>query len=922
MLTPPTRQRWHALARAIRAHFGAAEQSALRVAGLFALFGVLWILLSDRVVETVVIPGYDPATLQTVKGLVFVLLSAGLVFLVARRGYARIRASELAEHRETEERFRRMVERSEEVFFYEQDAEGRFRYISPSVSGVLGYDPAALLGSSFDGLLSDEDEGSAELRRRGLQGGDRLPSYRLAVSHTTGRTVVLEIVERPVYGSPDPAAAPGPVALQGLARDVTERHDTLMKLRRRLEVEAGLARISSLLAAGVRDAPDRVTAELGRLLGTDAAALFLMEREQPKVEHAFEWRAAGMTIPDGASPAPLLPGGWLVDRLGRGDELRIEDADALPESARADREFLKRRGFRSVFALPLAGKDLSLAFIALYAREPRAWAADDLQTLRVAGRMVTTELERRRAEELLRLLSRAVDQSPASIIITDMAGDIVYVNPKFTAVSGYAPDEVIGRNPRLLQSGKHDVTFYRGLWETIMAGREWRGEIQNRRKDGDIFWEVAAISGVLAPSGEVTHFVAVKEDVTENRLLQKKFEQAQKMDAVGRLAGGLAHDFNNVLTAIHGHARLVLDQLDASQPQRDDIEEIVMAADRAAGVIRQLLHFSRRGGTSPEVVDLNDVVGGLKRMLRGLLSEEVRLEVELCTHPCLVRADRGQMEQILINLAINARDAMPGGGALRIGLTRTDRAEASEPVEAAGFGRSDEAASAESFVRITVTDTGTGMSPDVQQHVFEPFFTTKETGKGTGLGLATVYGMVQENGGWISFRSEEERGTTFTLHFPALEADMAPGAPLAEPASGNGVPRPGNEVVLVVEDEASVRSVVRRVLSRLGYTVLEASDGADAETRAAEYGGAIHLLLTDTVMPGMRGPEVARRLRARRPEIRVLLMSGYTFDEADPRALLEDADFIGKPFTPESLAAAVRNALDRLPTGGPESHSA
>ncbi len=996
-----------------RAALGAAERSALRVAGLFALFGSLWILLSDRVVERGWMLGYHPATLQTAKGIVFVVLSAVLIFEVARRAYRALAASEqrraeaqrishtgdwqldartgevvwsdelyrifgldprrtrvdvdtfrdavhpddralvaevvqgaladgepyqvehrivrpdgsiryvhargevwrrpdgtvggllgsvhdMTERREAEERFRLMVEGSEEVFFFEHDSAGRFTYLSPSVSRVLGYEPETLLGRPYHVLLMDEYEPSSDLTALALATGERQPAYRLAVSHASGRRLVLEIVERPIQTGPDSRG------LQGLARDVTDRESSDVMLRRRLEVEAALARISSHLATGKADAADRVVAEVGRLLGVDCASIHLLLGDTKRLERGYEWCAPGVELP---TSEPEEPGPWQLAELEEGSEIRIEDVAQLPPDT-VERVRLEARGIRSAVAMPLTGQDGTLGFIALYGLSPRRWLDEDVQTLRVVGRMTATELERHRAEERLRLLSRAVDQSPASIVMTDPSGDIVYVNPKFSAVTGYARDEVLGRNPRLLQSGHQSAAFYRDMWKTITSGREWRGEIQNRRKDGQLFWEVAAISPVLSSSGEITHYVAVKEDVTESRLLQRKFEQVQKMDAVGRLAGGLAHDFNNVLTAIRGHADLVLDRLPSDDARRADMEEIVNASDRAAGVIRQLLHFSSQGGTHPAVVELGEVARELHRMLDRLLGDEVVLEVDVPAEPCPIHADRGQIEQVLINLAINARDAMPDGGALRITVERVDVEDDPE---------SDRAElRAGDSVRVTVADTGSGMSEEVQRHVFEPFFTTKEPGKGSGLGLATAFGMVQQNRGHIGFRSEDGRGTTFTLHFPALPS---PALAVASGASAErgGVPQGGgDEVVLVVEDEPAVRAVVRRVLLRLGYTVLEAGDGPEAERTSAAHGGPIHLLLTDVVMPGIRGPEVARRLRSARPELGVILMSGHTFDEAaDPASLVDGAFFLAKPFTAEVLAATVRAAIDGVPGDSP-----
>jgi CheY-like chemotaxis protein len=349
----------------------------------------------------------------------------------------------------------------------------------------------------------------------------------------------------------------------------------------------------------------------------------------------------------------------------------------------------------------------------------------------------------------------------------------------------------------------------------------------------------------------------------------------------------------------------MLDEVAPTDALRDDVEEIVSASDRAAGVIRQLLLFSRRASSNPTVVDLKHAVDGIRRMLKRLLGEDVRLLVEAVAGACAIRADRSQIDQILMNLVINARDAMPDGGTLQIRLERVElRAEDVEERESLRPGW---------HVRLSVSDTGTGMDPEVQEHLFEPFFTTKDPGKGTGLGLATVFGMVRENDGHIEVRSDLGRGSTFTIHFP--EVPLQSVVPVTRPSGEPGLDVNDREspdrppVVLVAEDESAVRALVRRVLIRQGYEVLEACDGAEAEYVSDTYDGRIDLLLTDTVMPGLRGPEVAQRLALSRPELSILFMSGYTFDEATVHTIPEGAPFLSKPFTPEALDRAVRNAL-------------
>jgi two-component system, cell cycle sensor histidine kinase and response regulator CckA len=393
-------------------------------------------------------------------------------------------------------------------------------------------------------------------------------------------------------------------------------------------------------------------------------------------------------------------------------------------------------------------------------------------------------------------------------------------------------------------------------------------------------------------------------DVTERTQLEEQLRQAQKMEAVGRLAGGVAHDFNNLLTAIKGYGGLLMEALHPSDVRRADVQEINKAADRAAALTRQLLAFSRKQVLKPVVLDLNDVVADMESMLRRLIGEDVRLATGLSSDLGAVRADRGQLEQVLMNLVINARDAMPGGGALTVETANVDvRRRFVDRQLSVDPGH---------YVMLAVRDTGCGMDEETQQHIFEPFFTTKGVG-GTGLGLATVYGIVRQSGGFVRVESAPGVGTTIAVHLPRT-ADA--------PATGERVPSPapplaGRGTVLLCEDESAVRALARRVLEGQGYTVIEAAHGAAALAVAAAHAAEITLLVTDVVMPEMGGRELAEQLTAARPGLRVLYMSGYTDGDILRRGLArEGRAFLQKPFTPEDLARKVQAVL----TASPASH--
>ncbi len=509
--------------------------------------------------------------------------------------------------------------------------------------------------------------------------------------------------------------------------------------------------------------------------------------------------------------------------------------------------------------------------------------------------------ERNRMDEQLRQLSQAVEQSPASIVITDPAGSITYVNSKFTAASGYTYAEAVGKNPRLLKSGETPDEVYAQLWQAITSGQEWRGEFHNRKKNGELFWESASISPIYDGAGRITHFLAVKEDITDKKKLEAQFIQAQKMEVVGQLAGGVAHDFNNILAVIIGYCNLMTAELGPESPLRKYAEEIQQAADRAIGLTRQLLIFSRKQVVQPVVLDFNAVVQDLEKMLRRLVNEHIKMTVTPGKHLGHAYADAGYLGQVLMNLVVNARDAMPGGGQLTIA---TDNVTLDEKQAGTVAG-----AKPGDYVMISVSDTGIGMTDDVKAHLFEAFFTTKPSGQGTGLGLATCQTIVKQSGGCIGFHSEPGKGTTFNIYFPRVDQPLESDTHFIQ---AGPTPR-GTETLLVVEDEPAVRHLAASVLAGQGYTVLRAANGQDALQVAREHKGEpIRLVITDIVMPLMGGKVMAEWLKTAIPDLKILFTSGYT-DEVVAHAETQEVgiQFLAKPYTPAALARTVRELLDR-----------
>ncbi|HKQ60069.1 MAG TPA: response regulator [Candidatus Polarisedimenticolaceae bacterium] len=910
------------------------------------------------------------------------------------------------------------------------------------------------------------------------------------------------------------------------------------------------AEISGALRLGTsfRDMLQRCCAALVTHLDAAFARIWVLNEESGVLE--LQASAGMYTHLDG--PHSRVPvGQFKIGLIAQERQPHLTNA-VIGDPRVGDQAWAAREGMTAFAGYPLIVDDRLVGVLAMFSREPLASSV--FEALASIADGIAVGIRRRRGDELVRQLTVAVEQSPAAVMITDPEGRIEYVNECFCRTTGYATADVLGRTPALLKSGVTPPEVYRELWANVKAGREWHGELQNRKRDGSLFWNSVSISPVRDVSGRIAKFIAVEEDisrqkrdvealraseerfrqlaenieevffvmdadyretqyispayekvwgvpcrtlyenpssfldpippadrermlaniarlqhgeepgamefrvvppdgrtrwllshavpvrnergevyrisgvalditerktaeealraserrlrtlfetvnlivlsldaagnvdyvnpffleltgfaldevvgsnwferfvpggrsaellevfsqlmaseqhphyrnpiltkageersvawhntvlrdaegrpigtlsigedVTEHARLESQLRQAQKMEAVGRLAGGVAHDFNNLLTVIVGHAELSLKGLRTDDPLERHVQEIRKASERAAALTRQLLAFSRQQVLAPRVLDLNELVAGIEKMLRRLLGEDIQLVSTLAPQLGRVKADPGQLEQVVVNLAVNARDAMPDGGMLFIETSNRTL----EPGSAGDGG----AVPPGSYVVLKISDTGHGMDEKTQARIFEPFFTTKEAGKGTGLGLATVYGIVQQSGGFIGLRSEPGKGATFTVHLPrveqAVEALPAAAAPAANPT--------GTETVLLVEDEEGVRTLARAALAQSGYRVLEAANGGEALLLCERHASEIHLMVTDVVMPGMGGPELVRRLATLRPKMKVLFMSGYA-DRGLERAGVEAGlAFLEKPFRPAALIRKVRDTLD------------
>jgi PAS domain S-box-containing protein len=558
------------------------------------------------------------------------------------------------------------------------------------------------------------------------------------------------------------------------------------------------------------------------------------------------------------------------------------------------REVVKSMGVSAYAILPLLGRERAFGFLglAIVGRARRLGEIDILLAQEIAARAALA-IENYRLYETQRTTANSFTKiwraSPAAMSISTFGeGRFLDVNPEFVRLSGFSREEIVGhtgREPAMWV----DVATRDHIYKALGEHRSARDvEVRLRRKNGEVF--TALVSYELIELDGQTCLLSLGQDLTEYKRLQEQLRHAQKMDALGRLAGGIAHDFNNILTAISGYCELAVRSLPADAPALSHAMHILRSSQRASRLTKQLLAFGRQQILEPTPLDLNEVVRRMASMLRRLIGEDIVLALQLSPTPARVVADQGQLEQLLLNLVVNARDAMPRGGQLTVETSGVD----------ADDGR---------WVRLSVIDNGVGMDEATRARIFEPFFTTKESGKGIGLGLATVHGIVEQSGGRIMVESAPGQGTTFHVHFPET---TSPSRRAETPSPMPALPPLCRETLLLAEDDEEVREFVRVVLTQQGYRVLVAEDGEEALALAARVEDSIDLLVSDVVMPRMNGRELADRLCQVRPALRVLHMSGYPGDTIDRYGdLRPGAAFLQKPFTADALLKRVRALLDQ-----------
>jgi len=682
----------------------------------------------------------------------------------------------------------------------------------------------------------------------------------------------------------------------------TEREQRLLR-----QVAILAQRLLSARAEDLDHEIEECLQQTAAVAGADRSYLTVFGRRGAPTA-SYEWIRRGMEAqlpdqePDSAARFP-----WATERITRGEAIICTDPTKLPDEAGIEREQLVRRGVRSLLTLPIQPGERVIGYqIFECLWEPHDWTEAEISLLRVMTEIFASSVIARRTEAALRTSEtrfRAIaENAPQLIVELSAEAEILYVPHQVLQLLGYEGQAMLKRDV-MGYFHPDDANALEEMVAALRRGQKTRTEARVRHADGSWRWFDATAQMFRTETGE-PRVVVVADDVTERRQLrealresQAQLFQSQKMEAVGRLAGGVAHDFNNLLLVIGGNVQEALEDERLPASAREAARDALGAVDRAASLTRQLLSFSRRDLLHPRAVDLNEVVASMEALLARLVGEHIALTVELAAGPAVVRTDRGQLEQVLVNLAVNARDAMPEGGRL---LLRTETREFDDDhARLLGLERGGR------YHVAVVHDTGTGIDPQAVDHIFEPFYTTKEPGEGTGLGLSIVYSVAHQAGGAVRVLGEPGQGATFEVILPESESQVSDADDGVQAA-----PEVARGRLLLVEDEPAVRRLVTRMLERHGYDVVVAEDGDHALSLSREPGEPVDLLVSDVVMPGMGGPELARRLRESWPGLAVLFVSGYPRDFRPGDAPNDDA-FLAKPFTQEQLLRAVAAQVER-----------
>jgi PAS domain S-box-containing protein len=783
-----------------------------------------------------------------------------------------------------EEKFRSLFENAVEGIFLTA-ADGRYLSVNPALARMCGYaSPQEMTATVSNATRMYANPGFREEFKRLIAERGVIEGLEYELLRKDGTRAWISENAHAVRD-----ASGKIVSYEGTVQDISERK------RSELERQATTEIIHSVSATdNLDDLLHMIHGALGNVLYAENCFVALFEPSTGMFHFPF------VVDQHDVAPPPQKIGRSCtayVYRTGQPTLIPQDVFDTLVERGEVE---LVGTPSPSWLGVPLRTPAATIGVLVVqHYQKENAYSPRDLEFLSSVGGQIALAIERKRAETRIRESEARqrvlIEQLPAVLWTVDK--DLRFTSAVGAGLArlGLKPDEIVGKS--LLE-------YFETSDQTFLPVAAHRRAVAGKPVTFHMEWKGGSYACHVEPlhdaAGHVLGAICMSLDVTDRKQLEEQFRQAQKMEAVGRLAGGIAHDFNNLLMVIQGYADLLSERLGAADPLRKNADQIRTAAQRAASLTRQLLAFSRKQILAPSVININSVVGDMEKILRRLIGEDVQLETHSAADLWLVKADRSQIEQVIMNLAINARDAMPDGGRLMVETANVELDSS--------FSRHSVVMAPGKYVMLAVTDNGCGMDAETQAHLFEPFFTTKEKGKGTGLGLATVYGIVKQSGGYIWAYSEQSKGTTFKVYLPRIVGTSEKAR--EDDSEANKPLQRGSETVLLVEDEDGVRQLSRQYLEMNGYTVLQAADGNSALEVAGMHRGPIHLLMTDVVMPGISGGELAQRISKVRPEIKVLYMSGYTDQAVVQHGILESGSvLLQKPFTMATLAAKLREIL-------------
>jgi len=836
-----------------------------------------------------------------------------LAQVIARDLAAVIARQQALEEIQRAERIYRSIFENALEGIYKSTPDGKFIAVNPALVKMFAYrDKEELLAiENIDQLYWDDNERQQLVKLANDEGF--LKNVELKMKRSDGQPLWVLMNERAVKDK-----AGRILYYEGSLIDISERKQAEEALHQQLIFSQAINNLSQNII--LEEERERLLESMVRIAGEtlqlDRCLIYEVNFKKREAHGLCEWL--------NPQTADIMPtkNTYNLDQFKKTEEYlantrnwlesHVNNVNPVFKSEGTDKILHDQMKIKSLMWFSFAFEDEKYYLLVFnFVRQLHEWQDAEISFVEALARHVELGLmkirlldEQMRVTSEVRQLASVVEQATESIVLTDIKGHIKYVNPAFEGITGYTADEALGKNLRILKSGKQQTVFYKELWETIQQGRTWDGRFINRRKDGTEYYEEAVIFPVKNSAGQIVNYCKIGRDITREMELEQQLQQAQKMEAVGTLAGGVAHDFNNLLTVINGYAELALMRLGSDDSSYQAIKAIKNAGKRAEQLTSQLLAFSRKQILKPEIIDVNQIVLSMEKMLRRLINEDIRMETDLSENLPLIKADPVQIEQILTNLVINARDAVQAVTKpefkkkiiIETGYTFLDEEYISRyPDSQTGY-----------YIFFSVCDNGIGMDEQTKQRIFEPFFTTKAKHKGTGLGLAMVYGIVKQNKGNVYVYSEPGKGTTFKIYWPITDETAKTLEKVVEQKNLSGT-----ETILIVEDDEEVRKLGALLLSSLDYKVYQASNGQTALELIESESLSIDLLITDLIMPEMNGKELADRISVMFPHVKTIYVSGYTDSYIVNNGLLEKGvNFVSKPYSVKNLVAKVRQVLD------------